>query len=61
MFNKNGSSNNTSLSCGNLQTFGVCERLDNYFQDQDDLEINNQTYRVPLDRLNLNSMNNDCR
>ena len=61
MFNKNGSSNNTSLSCGNLQTFGACEKLDNYFRDQDALETNNNTYRVPFDRLNLKSMGKDCR
>ena len=61
MFNKNGSSNNTSLSCGNLQTFGTCEKLDNYLRDQYALETNNQTYRVSFDRLNLNSINKDCR
>lgn len=61
MFNKNGSYNNTSLICGNIQTLGTCEKLDNYFRDQDALETNNQTFRVPFDRLSLKSMNKDCR
>ena len=61
MFNKNGSSNNTSLSCGNLQMFGMCDSLDKYFRDLDDIENDNQTYRVSFDGLNLNSMNKGCR
>ena len=60
IFNKNGTSNDNTLLCGNMTRMGECGDLTSYFRDLDKIKENNESSEFTFENLNLNSINQDC-
>ena len=61
VFNKNGTSNDNTLLCGNMERMGECEQLTNYYRDLDRKKENNESSQFDFEHLHLNSINQHCK